>query len=370
MRVIERVGVEIEQALKDLRGTRSVFAERTTGGYFIDVKPRRDQVARYGMKVEDLNEVIEMAIGGDNVTHTVEGRERFPVSVRFAREFRDDVEKLKRVILSTPSGQKVQLGQLAEVKLSLGPGMIRDENGLLAGYVYVDMVDRDPGGYVEEAKRVVREKVELPAGVSLLWSGQYEYMIRAAQRLKIMVPITLLLVFLLIFLNTKSATETLIVMMAVPFSLVGAFWLLYLLGYNMSVAVWVGVIALAGLDAETGVIMMLYLNLAYRKFREGGRMRSLGDLKEAVLEGAVKRLRPKLMTVMVLWVGLVPILFSAGTGSDVMKRIATPMVGGVATSFILELLVYPVFFTLWKWNTEVGPERDRNWFWRLVRKIG
>lgn len=247
----------------------------------------------------------------------------------------------------------MQLGQLADLGLSLGPGMIRDENGLLAGYVYVDIEGTDPGTYVKSAKELIREKVRLPVGTSLLWSGQYEYMVRAAQRFKVMIPLTLLLVFLLIYFNTKSFAETFIVLLAVPFSLIGAVWLLWALGYNTSVAVWVGVIALAGLDAETGVVMLLYLNLSYKRFKEMGLMRNMGDLEESVIHGAVKRLRPKLMTVSAAWFGLVPILFSTGIGSDVMKRIAAPMVGGVFTSFALELLVYPVIFTIWKWNTEV-----------------
>ncbi len=366
---IEKVGEQIEAALKEVRGTRSAFAERVTGGYFVDIKARRDQLARFGMKVEDVNEIIEMGVGGDKVTETVEGRARYPVAVRFARDFRDDVEKLKRLPVTTPAGTQVQLGQLADITTSQGPGMIRDENGFLAGYVFVDMAGRDPGGYVEEAKKAVGEKVKLPPGVTLIWSGQYEFMVLAAQRLKIMVPLALLLVFLLIYLNTRSVTQTSLILWAVPFSLVGAVWLLWGLGYNLSVAVWVGMIALAGLDAETGVVMMLYLNLAYQSRRGQGRMRSRKDLEEAILEGAVQRIRPKLMTVGTAWFGLVPILFSTGIGSDVMRRIAAPMVGGVLTSFILELLVYPVFFLAWKWNTEVGPDRARG-LWKWVAKIG
>jgi len=368
-KTIEAVGIEIENALKGLKGTSSIYAERVTGGYYVDIRPRREQIARYGLKVEDVNEIIEMAIGGDNVTTTVEGRERYSVSVRYAKDFRDDVDKLRRVLVTTPSGSKVQLGQLADVELSLGPGMIRDENGLLAGYVYVDLEGIDPGTYVQAARKLLKEKVRLPTGTSLVWSGQYEYMIRAAQRFKIMIPLTLLIVFLLLYFNTKSFTETALVLLAVPFSLIGAVWLLWILGYNMSVAVWVGIIALAGLDAETGVVMLLYLNLSYRQYREKGRMRNMADLEESVLHGAVKRLRPKLMTVSAAWFGLVPILFSTGVGSDVMKRIAAPMVGGVFTSFILELLVYPVLFMVWKWQTEVNPQKPEG-FWKWVAKIG
>ncbi len=261
------------------------------------------------------------------------------------------------------------MGQLADVKLTLGPGMIRDENGLLAGYVYVDTEGVDPGSYVASAKKLLAGKVKLPVGTTLLWSGNYENMLRAIERFKVMIPLTLLLVFLLIRLNTQSLTQTFLVLLAVPFSLIGAIWILYLLGYNTSVPVWIGVIALAGLDAETGVVMLLYLNLSYRKFKEAGRMESLEDLEESVMEGAVKRLRPKLMTVSAAWFGLLPILFSTGVGSDVMKRIAAPMVGGVLTSFLLELLVYPVLFTMWKWHTEVNSEGARG-IWKWVKMMG
>jgi len=374
---IEKASEDIEKAVHDIQGTRSAFAERVTGGYFVDIQAKRDQLARYGMSVGDLNEFIQSAVGGDMVTETVEGRARFPITVRLSRDFRDTPDKIRRIPLVTPTGQHIQLGQVAEVALATGPGMIRDENGLLAGYVYVDLSGRDPGSWVADAKKVVAQKVSLPPGVSLVWSGQYEYMEQAAKRLKIMIPLTLLLVFLLIYLNTKSFTETVIVLLAVPFSLVGAFWLLWILGYNLSVAVAVGMIALAGLDAETGVVMLLYLNIAYREFEAKGGVNSLKDLEEAALRGAVQRVRPKMMTVGAAWMGLVPILFSNGVGSDVMKRIAAPMVGGVFTSFALELLVYPVLFVIWKWHTEVRPKVDKReltglgkWFWACVKKVG
>ncbi len=369
LKTIESVGIEIENLLKNLKGTSSAYAERVTGGYYIDIVPKRDQIARHGLKLEDINEIIEMAIGGDSITTAVEGRGRYPVNVRFAKDFRDDVAKLRRVLVTTRSGSKVQLSQLADLKLSLGPSMIRDENGLLSGYIYVDTEGVDLGGYVDSAKKLLAQKVKLPAGTSVIWSGQYENMAKAVARFKVMIPLTLLLVFLLIHLNTKSIIETIIVLLAVPFSLVGAIWLLWVLGYNTSVPVWIGVIALAGLDAETGVVMLLYLNISLKEFKEKGRMNSKVDLEEAVLHGAVKRLRPKLMTVSAAWFGLVPILFSTGVGSDVMKRIAAPMVGGVFTSFILELLVYPVLFTAWKWNTEVNPQKAEG-FWRWIQKMG
>jgi copper/silver efflux system protein len=278
----------------------------------------------------------------------VEGRERYPVSVRYGRELRDDPERLKRILIPTMNGAQVPLGQLADLRLSSGPAMIRDEDAQLAGYVYVDMTGRDIGSYVEEAKKKVLEQVQLPTGYTLLWSGQYEYMQRAKERLIYVVPLTLLIIFLLLYINFKSVAQCAIVLLAVPFSMIGAVWLLYLLDYNMSVAVWVGVIALAGVDAETGVIMLLYLEHAYEKWRSEGRMRTIKDLHEAIIEGAVKRIRPKVMTIMAILMGLLPIMWSHGAGADVMKRIAAPMIGGVITSFLLELLVYPAIFDVWR----------------------
>jgi Cu(I)/Ag(I) efflux system membrane protein CusA/SilA len=294
------------------------------------------------------------AVGGENVTTTVEGRERYPVNVRYARDFRSDIDYLNRVLIPVMGGSmRVPVSQVAQIKLTSGPGMLRDENGLLSGYVYVDVANRDVGGYVEDAKRLVRDNVKLPAGYSMQWSGQYEAMERVRERLWIVLPLTLFLIVLLLYMNTKSLTETGIILLAVPFSAVGAIWFVYLLGYNMSIGVWVGLIALLGVDAETGVFMMLYLNLAYKKARDNGRLRSLAELQEAIREGAVKRVRPKVMTVACMFFGLVPILWSSGTGADVMKRIAAPMVGGIFTSFLLELIVYPAIFEIWKWHTEV-----------------
>lgn len=374
LQVIEKVGLDIEAVLQSLPGTRSVLADRVSGGYYLDVAVNREEAARFGLTVEDVNMVLEHALGAEVVTTTVEGRERYGVVVRYAWDFRDDPEKFARLPIRTPQGTYIQLGQVVEIRKRQGPGMIRDENGFLASYVFVDFEDGvDPGGYVEAAKKHVAERVKIPPGVTLLWSGQYEYMVRAAERLVFMVPLTLLLVFLLIYFNTRSVTETTIILLAVPFSVAGAAWLLYLLDYNLSVAVWVGIIALAGLDAETGVVMMLYLNLAYKKWKAKGRLRSLDDLKAVAMEGAVQRVRPKMMTVGTLWIGLIPLMLSSGVGSDVMKRIAAPMVGGVFTSFLLELLVYPALFTAWKWHSEVQPElegRAPRGFWKWVRKIG
>ncbi len=353
LHVIEKTGLQIEAALKGVRGTRSVFAERVTGGYFLDFDLKREALARHGLAVDEVNEVILSAIGGESVSTTVEGRERYSVNVRYAREFRDDLDALGRTLVATPSGTQIPIGQVADLKIVQGPAMIRDENGRLSGYVYVDITGRDVGGYVKEAKAVVERAVTVPRGSYLVWSGQYENMIRVRERLTLIVPLTILLITLLLYLNTKSWAKTGIVLLAVPFSLVGAVWLLYFLGYNLSIATWVGMIALMGLDAEMGVFMLLYLDLSYRDAVQAGKMRTRRELEEAVVHGAVKRIRPKLMTVTAAMLGLMPILWSMGTGADLMKRIAAPMVGGLVTSFILELLVYPPVYSLWKWHTEV-----------------
>jgi Cu(I)/Ag(I) efflux system membrane protein CusA/SilA len=352
---IQHLGQQIETTLKQVRGTTSVFAERTTGGYFLDFDLKRDQLARYGLSISDAQDVLMSAVGGEQVSTTVEGRERYPVNVRYMRDYRSNPEALQRVLVSTPSGAQVPLAQIADIKLKTGPGMIRDEDGRLSGYVYVDVSGRDVGGYVEDAKDAVSRQVKLPAGYQLVWSGQYEYMQRVKERLKLVVPITLFIVFLLLYFNTGSVTKTGIILMAVPFSAIGAVWLLYLLHYNLSIAVWVGLIALLGVDAETAVFMLLYLDLAYSDARSRGRMRGWEDLREAIVNGAVKRLRPKVMTVACMLFGLLPIMWSAGTGADVMKRIAAPMIGGIVTSFLMELIIYPPVFAIWKWNWELKP---------------
>jgi Cu(I)/Ag(I) efflux system membrane protein CusA/SilA len=350
---IERLGTEIERLLPSVPGTRSVFAERTSGGYFLDFAWSRDELARYGLSIDDAQMVVMSAIGGETVTTTVEGRERYPVSVRYYRDYRSDLEALKQVAVPVMDGRaQVPIAQLAEVRLVSGPAMLRNENGLLNGYVYVDVADRDVGSYVADAKKAVAG-LRLPAGYSLVWSGQYEAMERVRQRLAIVLPLTLGLVLLLLYLNTKSMAKTLIVVLAVPFSAVGAIWLLYLLDYNMSIGVWVGLIALVGVDAETGVFMLLYLDLAYEEARREGRMSSHAELQAAVLHGAVKRIRPKFMTVATMFLGLVPIMWSVGTGADVMKRIAAPMIGGIFTSFLLELVVYPAIYEAWRWHFHV-----------------
>ncbi len=352
---IEKIGEQLEMTLKDIPGTTSVFAERTTGGYFLDFDLKRDELARYGLNIDAANEVLMSAIGGEAVTTTVEGRERYSVNVRYLRDYRSDIESLQRVLVSTPAGAQIPLGQLANISLKTGPGMIKDENGRLAGYVYVDVSGRDIGSYVADAKKAVKDKVNVPAGYQLIWSGQYESMERVKERLKIVLPITLFIVFLLLYFNTKSTVKTFIILLAVPFSAIGAIWFLYLLNYNLSIAVWVGLIALLGVDAETAVFMLLYLDLAYHDAIRNGQMHSWDDLREAIVVGAVKRLRPKVMTVACMLFGLLPIMWSVGAGGDVMKRIAAPMIGGILTSFLMELIIYPPIFAIWKWNFEVKP---------------
>jgi Cu(I)/Ag(I) efflux system membrane protein CusA/SilA len=348
---IERIGLRIEDILRPVPGTRSVFAERVTSGNFVDIVPKRDDLARYGLTIEQLQNVIMSAVGGENVTTTIEGRERYPVNVRYPRELRDDVPRLKRVLVATPTGAQVPLEQLADIKVLTGPSMLRDENGFLAGYVFVDISGRDVGSYVEEARKRVSEELTLPPSYVLQWSGQYENMLRVRDRLKIVVPVTLALIFVLLLMNTKSAFKAGLVMLAVPFSAIGAIWLFYILGYNVSIAAWVGMIALLGLDAETGVFMLLFLDLSYDEYKRSGKLRTIADLDEAIVHGAVKRARPKMMTVAAAFMGLLPIMWSTSAGADVMKRIAAPMLGGLATSFLLELLVYPAVFKLWKKRT-------------------
>lgn len=353
LKEVSRIGQEIEQHLGMVEGTRSAFAERVAEGYYLDFDIKRGAIARYGLALADVQEVIQSAVGGANVTTTIEGRERYPVNVRYARAFRQDLWKLRRVLVEAPTGAQVPLDQLADLKITSGPGMIKSEAAQLVGYVYVDIAGRDAGSYVRDAKAMIERNVKLPSGYHLEWSGAYEGMQRASRRLTYVIPLTLLVIFVLLYLNTGSLVEVFIVLLAVPFSLLGAFLLLYLLDYNMSIAVWVGIIALAGVDAETGVVMLLYLDVAYERWRREGRMNNLQDLEAAVMEGAVQRVRPKIMTVMAILMGLLPIMWSSGAGADVMKRIAAPMVGGVITSFILELLIYPPIYTIWKSWTEV-----------------
>jgi copper/silver efflux system protein len=378
LKEIEKIALRIEEVTKDVPGTRSVFAERATGGYFLRITPRREALARYGIAVEDALMEVETSLGGMEIDRTIEGRERYTISVRYARELRGDLEAIRRILVpigarigaaepsvtagmgmgageSAGSGgmsgdRQIPLGDLADVEMVSGPAMIRDDDGLLAAYVYIDIKDRDLGGYVEDLKKVIEEKIrpEMPAGYTLAWSGQYEFQERANKRLAVLVPLTIGIIFMLLYLNTQSIVKTFIVFLAVPFSAIGAFWLLWILGYNTSVAVWVGLIALLGVDAETGIFMLMYLDMAFEDAKAKGRMTSLVELKEAIVHGAVRRVRPKFMTVATTFIGLLPIMWAVGVGADVMKRVAAPMVGGLATSFMMELLVYPAIYFIWR----------------------
>jgi Cu(I)/Ag(I) efflux system membrane protein CusA/SilA len=358
LKTIEAIGLEIERVLAKVPGTRSAFAERLNEGYYLDLIVNRREAARYGLAVGDVQAVITTAIGGETVTTTVEGRERYPVNVRYKRELRDDPDRLKRVLIATPTGAQIPLGQIAEVIITKGPPSISDESGAMAGLVSVAVSGRDLRGYVEDAQRNVQQQITLPPGYILKWSGQYEHLIRAEERLKLVVPVTLALILLVLYLNFRSLAKSLIVLLSVPFAVVGAVWYLNYLGYNLSVAVWVGIIALAGVAAETGVVMLVYLDEAYERRMREGRMATAQDLREAILEGAVQRVRPKMMTVAAIMGGLLPIMWTTGTGADVMKRIAAPMIGGMVSSTILTLLVIPVLYAMWRWRTVKQRQQD------------
>jgi Cu(I)/Ag(I) efflux system membrane protein CusA/SilA len=323
------------------------------GGNYVQFTIDRDAIARYGLTVGDVQDVLEVALGGMPLTTTVEGLERYAVNLRYSRDFRENLDALRNIVVPTPTGAQVPLGQLAKIETVHAPMGIKSEGAVPNAWIYVDVKGIDMGTYVQMAMRAVNEAVatgaiKLPSGYNIFWSGQYEYMLRAQQRLMIVVPLTLLIILLIIYLNTRSLVKTAIVMLAVPFSLVGAFWIIYLLHYNLSVAVWVGIIALAGLDAETGVVMLLYLDLAYDEWKKKGLMRHAADLRDAIYHGAVKRVRPKAMTACVIIAGLLPIMWSHGAGADVMKRIAVPMIGGIVTSTVIELIVFPAVFYLWR----------------------
>ncbi len=348
LNTLEQIGKEVEGVMRTVPGTLSAFAERAVGGNYLDFDINRKEAARYGLTVGDVQGVIQTAMGGMSITNTVEGLERYTVNLRYSRELRDNLEALRRVLVPTPTGEQIPIGQLATITPRKGPMVVRSEDTRPNAWVYVDIKDIDVGTYVQNAKQRVAEQIKLPPGYNIIWSGQYEYMQRAEKRLMYVIPMTLFIIFVIIYLNTRSVTKVAIVLLAVPFSLVGTFWLLYILGYNLSIAVWVGIIALAGLDAETGVVMLLYLDVAYDEWKKKGIMRGLKDLKDAIHHGAVKRVRPKIMTASVIIAGLLPIMWSHGTGADVMKRIAAPMVGGVVTSVLLELAIYPVIYFLWK----------------------
>jgi Cu(I)/Ag(I) efflux system membrane protein CusA/SilA len=350
---IDRLAKEIEAAVRNVPGTTSAFAERVLGGYYLNIEPDRAALDRYGLTINDVQEVVQTALGGEMVTSTVEGRERFSVNVRYPRGLRDDPQAIaSQVLVNASDGMAIPLGQVASIKITQGTPSIRTENAQLVDYIYIDLQGRDLGGYVAEAQRAVREQVKFPPGYHVEWSGQFEYLERAKARLQTVIPLTLFIIFILLYLNFRRLTETLIVMLSVPFALTGGLWLMYLMGFNISVAVAVGFIALAGVAAETGVVMLIYLDSAFtgtaRECREQRRALTALDLHAAVIEGAVERVRPKMMTVSAIMAGLLPILWSTGTGSEVMRRIAVPMVGGMVSSTILTLLVIPAIYVIAK----------------------
>ncbi|MFO8947973.1 CusA/CzcA family heavy metal efflux RND transporter [Legionella pneumophila serogroup 1] len=355
---IEAIGKEIEMEAKEVKGTSTVYAERVAGGYFLDFQINRDQLARYGLTIMDVNRIIESAVGGENIATTIEGRERYPVNVRYLRELRDDPDKLNRILVKTPSGAEVPVAQLVTLTFRSGPAMVRDENGMLAGYVFIDISGRDIGGYVEELKQVVNAKVKLPPGYTLAWSGQYEFMQRVYERLKIFVPLTLAIIFVLFYFTFRTITETLMVMLGVPFALFGGFLLLYLLGYNMSIAVWVGMIALAGVAAETSAVMLAYLDSDYNEQKEKGLLKTLPDLIQLVQLCAVSRIRPMAMAGLANIIGLLPVMWATGIGADVMKRLAAPMVGGVFSALLLTLIVIPVVYVMWRGQMDLKKTAD------------
>jgi Cu(I)/Ag(I) efflux system membrane protein CusA/SilA len=376
--VIERIGIDLERTLARVPNTRSVYSDRSTGGTYLDIIPNRQALARYGLTVGDVQDVIEVAVGGQPIEVTVEGRNRFTINVRYPQELRQDVERLRHVLVplrmgpgrprvaagapagmgaaaeeppGAAAGQHVPLGQVADIQIVAGPPMIRDEAGMLVGYVYVDMdaSKRDIGGYVDDAKQAVARDMKLPTGYFLKWTGQYELLQAMQARMRFLVPLTLVIVLLLLYFNFGNLAESLIVMCSVPFALVGSVWLMAALHYNLSTAVWVGIIALVGLATQTGVVMVVYCDSAYHRYKAEGRIRGLDDIVEATLEGSVQRVRPKLMTVLTMMIGLVPLLWSQGAGADVMKRVAAPMVGGLFTSAFLTLEIIPVVYTYWRY---------------------
>jgi Cu(I)/Ag(I) efflux system membrane protein CusA/SilA len=354
---LQALGERTERIMQQVPGTRSAFAERGVSGYYVDIDIDRAEAARYGLNAGDVHGAIMATVGGMNAATTVEGRERYSVNVRYPRELRDDVQKIRDVVIPAADGTPIPLGQVARVEVLQGPMAVKTEDAFPVTIIFVDIEGQDVGGYVREAQRVVAEQLDLPSGYTLVWSGQYEFMQRVKEKMRVVVPVTLGIIFLLLYLNFRGVAESLIVMTALPFSLVGGIWFLWLLGYNTSVAVWVGFIALAGVAAETGVVMLIYLDEAYHKRSLEGRMMSASDVMSAVREGALERLRPVVMTVTAIIAGLTPILWSTGTGSDVMKRIAAPMVGGMLSATALTLFVIPAMYLLWRrWQLKHHPE--------------
>jgi Cu(I)/Ag(I) efflux system membrane protein CusA/SilA len=349
---IQAIGKDIEEVLKQVPGTVSVYSERVVGGRYVTVDIDRKAAARFALNIADVQEVVRTALGGMRVTQTVEGLERYPVNIRYPRDVRDSLEKLRNLPIVTPGGARIPLAEVADIRIDDGPAMIKTENARLNGWIYVDIEGRDLGTYVAEAQRVVREQVQLPPGYSVAWSGQYEYLVRAKQQLATVLPVTLAIIVLLLYLNFRRFTEVAVIMGTLPLALVGGFWLLYLLGYNMSVAVGVGFIALAGVTVEIGVIMLVYLNQALQRRQveadSGDKPLTVSDVRSAIVDGALLRVRPIMMTVSTIIVGLLPIMLGSGTGSEVMRRIAAPMVGGMISATVLTLVVIPAVFLIWK----------------------
>ncbi len=344
LQVLADLAEQASTIMLTVPGTTSAYPERSFGGYYLDIDVNRKQAARYGLTSGDVQDVISTNLGGMKTTTAVEGLERYPVNIRYARDLRDDPSSIKEVLIPTPTGTQIPLGEVATVKIEPGPPMIKSENSRRTAWVFVDISGRDIGSFIADAQAAIRQKLQLPAGYTIVWSGQFENIQEANARLKWAVPLTFIIIVMLLYAATKSWFRVGVVLLAVPFSLVGAIWFLYLLGYNLSLAVWVGIIALAGLDAETGLVMLLYLDNSYERFKANGRMRTREDLWQAVHDGAVKRIRPKTMTVAAAFIGLVPLLWATGTGADVMRRLAAPMLGGLFTSFLMELLIYPIIF--------------------------
>jgi Cu(I)/Ag(I) efflux system membrane protein CusA/SilA len=349
LETLSSIGKQIEGTLRSVPGTLSVYSERVSGGYYFDYEIDRRAAARYGLTIGDVQDVIQSAVGGMNISETVEGLERYPINLRYSRELRDSKDKLERVLIATPSGAQIPIKQVAHTSIRQGPPAIKSENSRMSAWVYIDIKDIDVASYVQEAKLVVEKNISLPEGYSLVWSGQYEYMERANKRLMIVIPVTLMIIFLLLYLNFKNFTESMIVMISLPFAIVGGVWFIYMLGYDMSIAVGVGFIALAGVAAETGVIMLIYLDEAYsKKLFDKGKDITRQDVYDAVLFGAVERVRPKIMTVAAIMAGLLPIFWGHGAGADTMRRIAAPMIGGMVSSTVLTLIVIPAVYATWK----------------------
>jgi len=346
--VIEKIGRRLEKLLIDIPGTRSVYSERVTGGRYIQVIPNREKAAFLGIKVAEINHVISAAVGGINVSQIVKGAERYPINIRFAREVRDDLDKLRTLPIVTQSGAEIALASVAEIKIVDGPPMIKSENARRSGWTFVDINKVDLGSYIKNAEKIVQKELYLPAGYSISWTGQYEYMLRAEEKLKTVIPVTLIIVLLLLYLTFRRMTEALLVMTTLPLAVIGGFWLLLILDYNLSIATAVGFIALLGVAAEFGVVMLVYLNAAIEEKKQSGQLKNLSDLKQAIIQGAVLRVRPKAMTVAVIVAGLLPIMFGDGAGSEVMQRIAAPMIGGMITAPLLSLFVIPVVYLLIK----------------------